>query len=91
MDECQSFTNDIDLNSVYWLKLPQDDTSDALDKVHGVISNLNQCDRDLLIIPVSKGFTTQEDLASGFLRAVRVTPTSTKTKRKKLRLRVRKI
>lgn len=92
--------DEIDLKSVYWLKLPENEDEGILQKVHGVLTGMRDNGKDVIMIPVSKGYMSKEDVANGFLRAVRVNPTyyassadskKRRRRRKKLRLRIRRI
>jgi hypothetical protein len=92
--------DDIDLSSVYWLKLPENDQEGILEKVHKILSGVREGGRDVLLIPVTKTFASNEEVAKGFLKAVRVNPASFNAKsadskakafRKRLRVRIRRV
>ena len=88
--------DEVDLSSVYWLKLPEDEDEGILEKVHSVLTGVRDKGKDVLLIPVTKGYMSNEDVANGFLRAVRINPAYTtdskqRRRRKKLRLRIRRI
>ena len=81
-------SNNIDLTSVYWLKLPANGDVGVLEKIHHIVNKMRGSGRDLLIIPVGRGYTTQQDLARGFLRAVRV---ENEDQTQKLRIRIQRV
>jgi len=92
--------DEVDLSSVYWLKLPENEDEGILERVHSVLTGVRDAGKDVLLIPVTKTYMSNEDVAKGFLKAVRINPAyttstdskqTTRRRRKKLRLRIRRI
>jgi hypothetical protein len=60
----------IDLNKVYWLKLPNMSDDSVHQKVKTVFGEVIDQGKDVLIIPVSREFTSGNEIAQGFWKSM---------------------
>lgn len=62
--------DDIDLSKVYWVKLPDKLSDESVHaKVEAVFGEVGSAGKDVLIIPVSRDFTSKHQVSQGFLKA----------------------
>jgi len=72
----------IDLSKVYWIKLPEEQNMEMVhDKVQKVLTGISASDRDVLIIPVTKAFTSKQQVTNEFFNVFRNRRSITKQKR----------
>lgn len=93
-ENSSSLVEDVDLSKVYWLKLPKTvDDESVRKKVHAVFSEVTGQGKDAIIIPVSRGFMSSEEVSRGFLKAVRVKPSALRSRyfRKLRSLNIREV
>jgi len=67
------------LGNVYWLKLPQDQTSDInqaelIAKLYDTVDKYHRSGKDVVFVPVDKGYHSEDELKRGFLKSLNISP-----------------
>jgi hypothetical protein len=65
------------MKPIYWLHVPQEESMqnrEIFEKLFETVNNFHEAGKDVLFVPVKKGYSNPEDVKKGFLKSLDITP-----------------